>query len=100
MEPDTLQYPKVLRIYLELRQYPILARRIREKMLEELFSRGVIEPEPFAAEVEEKAVQSQTREGITNPLYEESASVWAERLRIIRAEVRADGGLERGRWPR
>ena len=87
MAADSLEYPKVLRIYLELRQYPILARRIRERMLEELFNRGVITPEQFEAEVEQKAVESQAREGITNPLYEESAAIWAERIRIVRERL-------------
>jgi hypothetical protein len=84
---ETSEYPKVLRIYLELRQYPILARPIREQMREELFSRGIITPEQFEAEVEQQAVKTQKMEGITNPLYEESASVWSERLRILRERL-------------
>lgn len=84
MSVDSLEYPKVLRIYLELRQYPILSRAIRERMRQELFARGVITPEDFEEELEQKAVESQEREGITNPLYEESAANWAERLRVMR----------------
>jgi len=90
MTPESSQsaeYPKVLRIYLELRQYPILAQPIREQMREELFSRGIITPDQFEAEVEQQAIKTQTMEGLTNPLYEESASVWAERMRIIRERL-------------
>jgi len=75
--------PKVLRIYLELRQYPILSRVIRERMRHELFERGVITWERFEEEVEQQCIESQKREGITNPLYEESAADWAERVRIV-----------------
>jgi hypothetical protein len=81
---DTGEYPKVLRILLELRQYPILSRAIRERMRQEIFARGVISQRRFDAELEEKAIESQEREGIVNPLYEESPADWAERLRIVR----------------
>ncbi len=80
---DPGEYPKVLRILLELRQYPILSRAIRERMRQELFARGIITQRRFEAELEEKAIESQEREGIINPLYEESPADWAERLRIV-----------------
>ena len=81
---DAGEYPKVLRILLELRQYPILSRAIRERMRHELFARGVITERRFDAELEQKAIESQEREGIVNPLYEESPADWAERLRVVR----------------
>jgi len=84
MISEPLKYPKVLRVLLELRQYPILSRVMREQMRQEIFERGVITQERFEAEVEEKALESQQREGITKPLYEEDAADWAERLRVIR----------------
>ena len=74
-------YPKVLRLYLELSQYPILAPRIRERMREEIFSRGVISPKVFESEVREKAIQSQELEGVEGT---EPPSVWEERLSIVR----------------
>jgi len=84
---DVQHQHKVLGIYLELAQYPILARQIRERMRQELFSRGIISMETFEAEVQEKATLSQQREGIADPLAEEPAPVWIERLAIIRDQL-------------
>lgn len=36
------QIPKVLELYLQISQHPILGHRIRERMRQELFARGVI----------------------------------------------------------
>jgi hypothetical protein len=87
VESEPQQYPKVLRILLELRQYPILAHVMRERMRRELFVRGVITQGRFEDELEQKAIESQRREGIRDPLYEESAADWAERLRIVRDQL-------------
>ncbi len=57
---------KILDIYLLIAQYPMLASAIRRRMREELFRRGIITPQRFDAEVKEKAVLSQQREGIHN----------------------------------
>lgn len=84
---DVQHQHKVLGIYLELAQYPILARQIRERMRQELFSRGIISQDAFEAEVREKATLSQQREGITDPLAEEPAPVWIERLAIVRDQL-------------
>lgn len=77
-------FPKVLTLYLELSQYPILAARIRDRMRQELFLRGVISVEDFEAEVEEKALQSQAREGLEDPYTQEPSDVWHRRLSIVR----------------
>jgi len=83
--PDESTYiPKVIRIYLQLSQYPILADTIRERMRQEIFRRGVITRERFEAEANEKAILSQQHEGIATPLAEEPASVWERRLAKIR----------------
>jgi hypothetical protein len=71
---DMRRLPKVLEVFLELQQYPILSRSIRDQMRQELFVRGVITLERFEAEIEQKAIESQRREGITDPLYEDSAA--------------------------
>jgi len=76
--------PKVLELYLQISQYPILGHSIRDRMREELFARGVITPERFEQEVEEKAILSQQREGLADPFGQESAEVWEERLSQIR----------------
>ena len=75
---------KVLEIYLLIAQYPILASAIRRRMREELFRRGIITQQRFEAEVKEKAIQSQQREGIQNGLLEESAQKWDLRWKRVR----------------
>jgi hypothetical protein len=81
---DLQELPKVLAVYLKLSEYPILARQIREQMREELFSRGIITPEQFQAEVRAKAITSQQKEGLSDPFVQESPEEWAERIRITR----------------
>ncbi len=78
-----LEAPKILRIYLEIANYPIMAQEIRRRMREELFQRGIITPEAFEAEVQEKGTLSQLREGLTPPV-EEEEHVWQQRLQVIR----------------
>jgi hypothetical protein len=84
MPLDQSEFPKVLTLYLELSQYPILAPRVRERMRQELFKRGVISPEAFEAEVREKSLQSQEREGLDDPFSQEPQDVWINRLAIVR----------------
>jgi len=76
--------PKVLELYLQISQYPILGRRIRERMRQELFARGVITAGRFGREVREKAILSQRREGLSDPFAQETMEVWQERLAQIR----------------
>ncbi len=84
MSFDIHRMPKVMEVYLKLSEYPILARRIRERMRQELFARGIITPEQFEEEVRSKAVLTQRKEGLTEPYIQESPEEWAERLRIVR----------------
>jgi hypothetical protein len=84
MSIDPKEFPKVLTLYLALSQYPILAPRVRELMRQEIFERGVISPKDFEAEVREKAIQSQLREGLTDPFAQEHPDVWQQRVSIIR----------------
>jgi hypothetical protein len=46
------------RIYIALAQYPILQDRIRERMREEIFARGVINVDEFNNQVREQATES------------------------------------------
>ena len=87
MPEDPNHIPKLSRIHLQLGQYPVLGDAMRDRMREELFRRGVITRERFEAEVREKAVQSQLREGIVNPYREESAGAWERRLAVIRDQL-------------
>ena len=75
---------KILEIYLLIAQYPMLASDIRRRMREELFRRGIITPQRFDAEIKEKAVLSQQREGIRDGLLEESAQKWDLRWSRVR----------------
>lgn len=81
---DARSLPKVLQLYLEISQYPILAKRIRQRMREEMFTRGVLSSHIFDEEVREKAVLSQQREGMSNPLVEEPQEIWQQRIEKIR----------------
>ncbi len=71
-------------IYVKLAQYPILCDRIRLRMREELFRRGIIAKTEFEQEVKNLAVESQRREGLSTPLYQEDESAWQRRLDTIR----------------
>ncbi len=82
MPPD--KTPKILTLYLELSQYPILAPTIRARMRAELFARGIITREAFEAEVRAKAQRSQEIEGLVDPIVQEPAEVWERRLQQTR----------------
>jgi hypothetical protein len=75
---------RTLNIYLALAQYPILSSKIRARMRRELFNRGVIAPQAFEMEVREKAIRSQSIEGVHNPFSEEPADIWELRLMRVR----------------
>ena len=69
---------------LALGQYPILCNRIRGRMRENIFKRGITEQGKFEAQVRREAILSQEREGIRNPIGEEPADLWEERHARIR----------------
>ncbi len=75
---------RTLNIYLSLAQFPILSGKIRARMRRELFERGVISLQAFEAEVREKAIRSQSMEGVNNPFSEEPADIWELRLVRVR----------------
>ena len=84
---DPRAMPKVLELHLELSRYPILAKNIRERMREELFSRHVIAPDLFEQEVREKAIRSQYLEGLEYPYEQEAPEVWLQRVHQIRDDL-------------
>jgi hypothetical protein len=84
---DAQSLPKVLHLYLEISQYPILAKRIRQEMRQEMFSRGIISPHAFEQEVKDKAILSQQREGMHDPFAEETPEIWQQRIEKIRDQV-------------
>ncbi|MCA9981434.1 MAG: hypothetical protein KDD89_11385, partial [Anaerolineales bacterium] len=71
-------------IYIKLAQYPILADKIRAQMREELFRRGIVAEQKFEAEVRQRAIESQKREGLYDPFNHEPASLWQKRKARIR----------------
>ncbi len=70
--------------YIKLANYPVLADRIRQRMRQELFQRGVITREAFDAEVKANAIESQKREGLLDPFVQEEANIWQKRKERIR----------------
>ena len=84
MPYDLSRPPKVLSIFLELSQYPILAPQIRTKMRQELFARGVITNLAFEHEVRDRAIRSQELEGLTDPYAQESPKDWDHRMQTMR----------------
>lgn len=81
---DLQGIPKVLQLYLELSQYPVLGKLIRQRMREEIFGRKVVSLQLFEQEIHTKAAESQQREGITDPLTQETADAWQTRTEHIR----------------
>ncbi len=75
---------KILNLTLTLSNYPILAKKIRARMRQELFVRGIITPTVLEEEVEKKAVMTQRLEGLTDPVNQESDEIWQKRLARIR----------------
>jgi len=71
-------------IYIRLAQYPILADRIRMRMREELFRRGVVSQEEFNDQVGVRAIESQRREGLQDPFGQEESNIWQKRKERIR----------------
>lgn len=71
-------------VYVKLAQYPILCDRIRLRMREELFQRGIIAKTDFEQEIKHLATESQRREGLNDPLSQEDESTWQRRLEAIR----------------
>ena len=71
-------------IYIKLAQYPVLADKIRMRMRQELFARGLIDEVAFEQQVREKAIESQRRERLTDPYGQEEAHVWQKRKARVR----------------
>ncbi len=83
--PDLpLDTPKILSLYLQIAQYPILAHTIRQQMRAELFSRGIITATALEQDARVKAIDSQYREGLNNPYSEEDEHTWAQRMQHMR----------------
>jgi hypothetical protein len=86
MNSTSKHTPKALRIYLELREYPILCDEIRKRMREEIFRRGTVQVDVFEEEVRRKAKASQRREHPHDPSYRDLDETWE--LRVSRTRER------------
>ena len=75
---------KILDLTLTLSNYPILAKKIRAQMRQELFVKGIITPNMLEDEVERKAIDTQRLEGLINPLSQETEEIWQKRLSRLR----------------
>ncbi|RME75523.1 MAG: phosphoenolpyruvate synthase [Chloroflexi bacterium] len=80
----TVPNSKILQVTLTLSNYPILAKKIRRRMRELLFVKGIIGPDVLEEEVERKAIATQQAEGLVDPIRQESEEDWQERLNLIR----------------
>ena len=78
---------RLVSITLALGQYPILSEKIRARMREELFNRGVIDKLEFEEQVRKQAIQSQELEGLRNPMGEEPPEIWEERQNRVRDQL-------------
>jgi len=52
-----------------------------------LFERGIISAKAFESEVRQKAIESQAREGLHDPLWEETEEIWEIRMARIRTHL-------------
>lgn len=84
MTLDLTSLPKIVRLQLRIRQYPILGKDIRNKMLEEIFRRGIISPEQMDQEVRQKSIESQELDGQNKSLVKEPAEIWKVRTSHVR----------------
>lgn len=80
-------FDPTFRIYLALAQYPVLRRRIRSKMRQELFKRGILSTEALEELVQQQAADSQLREGILEAVSEEASDDWKLRLDTVREHL-------------
>ena len=87
MSFEAANLPKIFSLYLKIRQYPMLARIIRERMRAELQQRGIVSAATLESEVRERAIASQRLEGILDPEAEELPDVWEERKEHVRDQI-------------
>jgi hypothetical protein len=83
-QPTLRSVTPTIDIYIRLAQFPVLADRIRARMRQELFRRGLISEEVFERQVREKAIESQRRERLYDPFGQEASQVWQKRKARVR----------------
>lgn len=78
---------RLLSLTIALGQYPILGPKIRTRMRNELFTRGIIDSKEFEAQVRNEAIQTQKMEGVDNPYYQEPSDIWETRKSVLRDQL-------------
>ena len=86
MNPHLNINENLVQISFALGQYPILSPAIRARMRRELFTRGHTDAQAFEGEVRELAIATQKLEGLHDPLHEEPAEIWDQRLERVREQ--------------
>ncbi len=86
MNPHLNINENLVQISFALGQYPILSPAIRARMRRELFTRGHTDAQAFEGEVRELAIATQKMEGLHDPLHEEPAEIWDQRLERVREQ--------------
>lgn len=74
---------RFLSVYLSLVQYPMLAGRIRQLMRAKLAEKGIISTPALINEAIQAAIHSQEREGLVEPINQESAENWERRKNAV-----------------
>lgn len=74
----------LMHIMLTLGQYPILAGRMRAQMRNIMQIRGILDEQTFENRVRSLAIDSQHREGLSHPEFEEPEDLWEARKAKIR----------------
>jgi hypothetical protein len=78
---------RLVSVYLTLSQYPILSGRIRHQMRKRLYASGYLTKEKLDEEARKQAIQSQIREGMSDPFNEEVPETWEKRITVIRDQL-------------
>jgi hypothetical protein len=86
MNPHLNINENLVQISFAMMQYPILSPAIRARMRRELFTRGHTDAQAFEGEVREMAIATQKMEGLHDPLHEEPAEIWDQRLERVREQ--------------
>ncbi|MEA4811459.1 MAG: PEP/pyruvate-binding domain-containing protein [Anaerolineaceae bacterium] len=74
---------RFLSVYMAIVQYPMLAGRIRQLMRAKMAEKGIISIQALNNEAIQSAIQSQEREGLHDPLFQESAENWERRKSLV-----------------
>ncbi len=90
MQQIAINQQNFFRMQATLAEYPILQDRIIEAMINQLVQDQVFSLSEIQVLIREKALRSQTREGLSNPFIQEGPAGWENRLSRVRAHLVVD----------